>query len=498
MSLFKKGIIALSINIALASSALACTTLLAGTEATNDGSYIIARSADSDALKAQHFVIHPAKTNQTGIYSTKEHNGVNNFTYPLPKNSLRYTTVPNWKTQLHGATGFNELGVGVSGTESIFASPQALAFDPYVEDTGITEDDIPDVLLSRAKTAREAIELLGSIIEKQGAGEGFGVAVVDKNELWYLETGTGHHWVAQKMPKDKYFATGNQGRLQFYDIKRDDVLGSKNLVEFAIEKGLYNPEKEGVFNFSKAYTRDDERDRTYNDPRVWIIQQQFNPSLKQAVDDGRNFAPLLTPEKKVSVEEAKAMLRNHFEGTEHDPYTNGLNGKEPWRPISVFRTYEAHVMQVRPELPQEIGEVTYVGLGMADLTAFVPYYSGLKAYPQHYGIGTNKADSDSIYWKYRKLQTLVMTDYPKLAPIVKKAYQEWEEKTALEQKEMEAKYLAMVKTNKVGADKMLNEFNLRVMESAELLTENLTNELFTVKTKDIQDDIFFANKSKKD
>ncbi|WIF73549.1 C69 family dipeptidase [Proteus vulgaris] len=498
MSFFKKGIIVLSINIALVSSALACTTLLVGSEATNDGSFIIARSADSDALKAQHFVIHPAKSNQTGTYSTKDHNGANNFTYPLPKNSLRYTTVPNWKTQLHGATGFNELGVGVSGTESIFASPQALAFDPYVEDTGITEDDIPDVLLSRAKTAREAIELLGSIIEKQGAGEGFGVAVVDKNELWYLETGTGHHWIAQRLPKDKYFATGNQGRLQDYDIKRDDVLGSKNLVEFAIEKGLYNPEKEGAFNFSKAYTRDDERDRTYNDPRVWIIQQQFNPSLKQAVDDGRNFVPLLTPEKKVSVEEAKAMLRNHFEGTEHDPYTNGLNGKEPWRPISVFRTYEAHVMQVRPELPQEIGEVTYVGLGMADLTAFVPYYSGLKAYPQHYGIGTNKADSDSIYWKYRKLQTLVMTDYPKLAPIVKKAYQEWEEKTALEQKEMEAKYLAMVKTNKVGADKMLNEFNLRVMESAELLTDNLTNELFTVKTKDIQDDVFFANKSKKD
>lgn len=498
MSFFKKGIIALSINIALVSSALACTTLLAGSEATNDGSLIIARSADSDALKAQHFVIHPAKSNQIGTYSTKEHNGANNFTYPLPKNALRYTTVPNWKTQLHGATGFNELGVGVSGTESIFASPKALSFDPYVEDTGITEDDIPDVLLSRAKTAREAIELLGSIIETQGAGEGFGVAVVDKNELWYLETGTGHHWIAQRLPKDKYFATGNQGRLQAYDINSEDILGSKNLVEFAIEKGLYNPEKEGVFNFSKAYTRDDERDRTYNDPRVWIIQQQFNPSLKQAVDDGRNFAPLLTPEKKVSIEEAKTMLRNHFEGTKHDPYTNGLNGEEPWRPISVFRTYEAHVMQVRPELPQEIGEITYVGLGMADLTAFVPYYSGLKAYPQHYGIGTNKADSDSIYWKYRKLQTLVMTDYPKLAPIVKKVYQEWEEKTALEQKEMEAKYLAMVKTNKAGADKMLNEFNLRVMASAELLTENLTNELFTIKTKDIQDDIFFANKSKKD
>ncbi|WP_265497504.1 C69 family dipeptidase [Providencia rustigianii] len=495
---FKKCVIALSINVALISSGFACTTLLAGSDATTDGSLIIARSADSNALKAQHFVIHPAKKNQSGIYSTKEHNGANNFTYPLPKQSLRYTTVPNWKTQLHGATGFNELGVGVSGTESIFASPKALAFDPYVEETGITEDDIPDVLLSRAKTAREAVELLGNIIETQGAGEGFGVAVVDKDELWYLETGTGHQWMAQKIAKDKYFATGNQGRLQAFDVKNPDVLGSKNLIEFAVEKGLYNPATDGEFNFSKAYTRDDERDRTYNDPRVWVIQQQFNPSLKQDVADGRNFAPFLTPEKKVSVEEAKSMLRNHFEGTEHDPYTNGLNGKEPWRPISVFRTYEAHVMQVRPELPQEIGEVTYVGLGMADLTAFVPYYSGLEAYPKHYSVGSDKADSNSIYWKYRKLQTLVMTDYPKLAPIVKKAYQEWEAKTALEQKDMEAKYLKMAKTDKAAANKMLNEFNLNVMASAEKLTEDLTNELFTIRTEDIQSDIFFANKSKKD
>ena len=50
--------------------------------------------------------------------------------------------------------------------------------------------------------------------------------------------------------------------------------------------------------FLKAYTRDDERDLTYNYPRVWVIQQQFNPSLKQNVADGRQFAPMLTPEKK--------------------------------------------------------------------------------------------------------------------------------------------------------------------------------------------------------
>lgn len=495
---FKKCVIALSINMALVPSGFTCTTFLAGNEATADGSIIVARSADSDALKAQHFVIHPAKQNQTGIYSTKAHNGANDFTYPLPKDSLRYTTVPNWKTQLHGAAGFNEAGVGVSGTESIFASPKALAFDPYVEETGITEDDIPDILLSQTKTAREAVALLGHIIETKGAGEGFGVAVVDEKELWYLETGTGHQWMAQRVPNNQYFATANQGRLQNYDPKDPNVMGSKNLVEFAVEKGLYQPKTDGKFNFSKAYTRDDERDRTYNDPRVWTIQKQLNPSVKQVMAEGRQSPVFLTPEKKVTLDEVKSILRNHYQGTKHDPYSNGLNGKEEWRPISVFRTYEAHVMQVRPELPKEIGEVTYVGLGMADLTAFVPYYSGLTSFPANYATGSDHADSQSIYWKYRKLQTLVMTDYPKLAPVVQRAYLDWEAKVANQQKETEAQYLKLAKTDKAAADKMLNDFNLRVMVDAEKLTEDLTNEVFTIRTKDIQSDIFFANKAKKD
>ncbi|SUG47160.1 dipeptidase [Salmonella enterica subsp. arizonae] len=172
--------------------------------------------------------------------------------------------------------------------------------------------------------------------------------------------------------------------------------------------------------------------------------------------------------------------------------------KSPGAPSAFFRTYEAHVMQVRPWLPKEIGEVSYIGLGMADLTAFVPYYSGLKAYPANYTMGTDKADSQSIYWKYRKLQTLTMTDYPKLAPIVKKAYAEWEAKIAKEQQEVEAEYLNMAKINKDAADKMLNDFNLRIMADAEKLTEALTNQLFTLRTQDIQSDIFFANAAKKD
>ena len=483
-------------------SALACTTVVVGSEATADGSILMARSADSSALKAQHLVIHPATKGVKGMYRTADHHGANNFEYPLPENGMRYTTVPNWQTQVHGATGFNEAGVGFSGTESIFARPDALKLDPYNEETGITEDDIPEVLLPRAKTAREAVELLGHVVETIGAGEGFGVVLMDKNESWYFETGTGHQWLAQKTPKDKYFASGNQGRLQKYDPKSPDFLASKTLVEWAAKHGFYDPKKDGEFNFSKAYTRDDYRDRDYNDPRVWQIQKILTPGLKQDVSAGRTFPVWATPEKKVTVEDLKAIMRNHYESGElapHDPYTNGLKGDaESFRPISVFRTYESHLMQVRPWLPQAIGNVTYLAMGMADLSVYVPVYSGMSAYPEHWAMGTDKADSKSLYWKFRKLQTLVMTDYPKLAPVVKKAYAAFEADLAKRQAAFEAEYVKLVKTDAAAAQKKLDQFSIQAMTDAENLTESLMNEVFTIRTTDIQKANFFANRSKKD
>ncbi len=495
---FRRLALAFAVTAALSTSAFACTTIVAASGATADGSMLVARAADSNALKAQHFVIHPAKRGQSGTYRTKDHGGATDFSYPLAKNAMRYTTVPNWKTQLHGAVGFNEAGVGVSGTESIYAPDEFLKADPYNEATGITEDDIPDVILPRARSAREAVKILGSIIEKTGAGEGFGVVFADQKEVWYIETGTGHHWLATRIPADSYFASGNQGRFQKYDPKSDDYMASAGLVEFAVKNGFYDPAKDGEFNFSKAYVRNDSRDRVYNDPRVWQIQKMFNPGTVQKPNDGRTFPVFQKPEKKLTLEDMKTALRSHYQGTEHDPYTPKLNGDEPWRPISVFRSYETHVMQVKPWLPKAIGEVTYLAFGMADLSCYVPYYQGLSKVPANHGIGTDQADSSSIYWKYRKLQTLVMTDYQKLAPVVQSAYRDFEAKTAKEQAKMESDYMARVKKDPKGAAKLLDTFNTRVIQDAEKLTEDLTNRLFTIRTKDIQDTIFFKNNKKLD
>ena len=93
-------------------------------------------------------------------------------------------------------------------------------------------------------------------------------------------------------------------------------MASKNLVKWATDNGFYDSKKDGDFNFSKAYTRDDSRDRVYNDPRVWQIQKILTPSLKQPVQEGRSFPVYVKPEKKVTLEDMKSILRNHYEAGE--------------------------------------------------------------------------------------------------------------------------------------------------------------------------------------
>lgn len=488
---------AAAVALALTSSAFACTTILVGPEASADGSMLIARSADSNAMKAQHFVVHPAAKNQKGMYRTKDHNGANAFEYPLAKNALAYTTVPNWKTQVHGAVGWNSAGVGVSGTESIYAKDELLKLDPYIEDTGITEDDVHEVILPRARTAREGVLILGKIVETIGAGEGFGVAFIDKNEIWYLETGTGHQWIAQRLPRNVYFASANQGRLQDFKAGDPNFLSSPTLVSWAEKNGFYSA-KDGAFNFSRVYTRDDGRDRAYNDPRVWQIQKTLTPSLKQNARDGRSFPVFAKPEKPVTVSDLMRLMGDFYAGTDHDPYTKGLRGDEPYRPISVFRTYESHVMQVRPNLPKEIGEVTYLAMGMSALGIYVPFYQGYRQIPAEYRLGTDKVDSKSAYWRFRKLQTLAMTDFEKLSPVVRKAFNAYEAECRDKMAAFEASYVKTRAKNARKADADLQKFNTALVQRAFQVAEQVENELFTIRTKDIQDKVFFKNNKQLD
>ncbi|KJF92506.1 peptidase C69 [Photobacterium angustum] len=460
-------------------AASACTTILVGNQVTVDGSFIIARNEDHEAINAKRFNFHPAEDAQLSDFHSIGAMG-NDFTYPAAKNALQYTSNSDFDTEgtSFGAAGFNSAGVGITATETIFNNAQVLAIDPYVTKTGIGEDAIVNVILPRVRSAKEGVALLGHIIETQGTAEGFGVAFMDKEGIWYLETGSGHHWMAAKIPTDKYFVSANQGRLVDYIANHPDFMASEGLVEFAQKHHLPSAENSDSFNFHRAYSQDVEHDKTYNYPRVWTLQHMYSDGLKTEIDQGESFPVYLTPKNKLSVYDVMQGLRNHYQATEHDPYSHS-NPNDPYRPISVFRTEHSHVLQLRPELPIAIGEIQYIAYGMTALSVYLPFYQGMTSVPKALTLGDNKADSHSAYWKFRKLQTLAMMDWNQFSPIVQQAYHDFEQQTAHKQKLMEAEYIALYTTHPEQAVALINAFEHEVVALALALTEELTNELFT-------------------
>ena len=462
-----------------------CTTIIIGQEQTADGSMIVARSEDWDAMEAKNYEIFEGTDNGPREFVAKD----SPFRCELPEKALGYSALSPYNLHGHwGSAGFNTAGVGMSATESIFSSDEVLKHDPLVEN-GVAENSVFNITLPYVHTAREGVERLGMLIEKYGIAEGFGIGFVDSKEIWYLETACGHRWLACRMPKDQYFVTGNQSRFCTYDPNdKENYLASADLIEFAEKHGLYNP-AQGAFDFHEAYARDIKLDTTYNYPRVWGLQQLFSPEIKNDVTKN-TFPVFAKAAHKVTLTELRTAFRFHYDNTEHDPYLNS-NPKEPYRPVSIFRTTQTHLLQVRPELPQAIGCVNYVAMGMADLGVFLPLYQGITSYPEAYTKGNGESSDDSAYWKFRKIMVLGMTNYNKYAPIIKEAYAKFEAETDQRQREMEEEYLRIYKTQPLHAQDLLQAFSDKILNSALDLADRLQEKLFTLMTQDIQQEYLF-------
>ena len=462
-----------------------CTTIIVGQEQTADGSMIVARSEDWDAMEAKNYEIFEDTDNGPREFVAKD----SPFRCELPEKALGYSALSPYNLHGHwGSAGFNTAGVGMSATESIFSNDEVLKHDPLVEN-GVAENSVFNITLPYVHTAREGVERLGMLIETHGIAEGFGIGFVDSKEIWYLETACGHRWLACRMPKDQYFVTGNQSRFRTYDPNdKENYLASADLIEFAEKHGLYNP-AQGAFDFHEAYARDIKLDTTYNYPRVWGLQQLFSPEIKNDVTKN-TFPVFAKAAHKVTLTELRTAFRFHYDNTEHDPYLNS-NPKEPYRPVSIFRTTQTHLLQVRPELPQAIGCVNYVAMGMADLGVFLPLYQGITSYPEAYTKGNGESSDDSAYWKFRKIMVLGMTNYNKYAPIIKEAYAKFEAETDQRQREMEEEYLRIYKTQPLHAQDLLQAFSDKILNSALDLADCLQEKLFTLMTQDIQQEYLF-------
>lgn len=208
----------------------ACTTVVVGKKATTDGSTLVARNEDVGAW-SKHFYVHQATSNGPTTYVSED----NGFKTSLPKTALRYTSTPDGEQVngqwIFGESGINSENVAMSATESGTTNKKGLKADNLVKN-GISEASMLDVILPYIHSAKEGVQRLGQIIEKQGSAENNGVIFSDKNEIWYMEIGSGHTWAAVRVPDNKYAVIPNQmviGKLNLKDSK--NYMASTNLVK---------------------------------------------------------------------------------------------------------------------------------------------------------------------------------------------------------------------------------------------------------------------------
>lgn len=394
-----------------------CTTFLAGKDATIDGSTMAGRNVDTfGPLDPQKVKVYPSYHN----IDHNVHSYLNKFVGQCPRDGYRYQGVPNIDNNLHkegvfDESGFNEKGVGMSATESVYANERVLAYDPLNTESGVNEDVIVAMTLPFCDSARDAVKRLGKVIAKYGSAEGNGVIFSDENDIWYMEIVTGHHWVAQRIPDDAYAVTGNRVAIQQVDFDDpDNFMWSDGIQEFVADNHL-NPNKEG-WDFRHIFGTATSFDQHYNTPRQWYGHRLMNPSIDY---DPRDYdLPFISrTNHKISLGDIEYFLGSHYQNTPYDPLGNGTAAqKVEFRPIGLSRTQNSHILQVRPDLPKNANHIMWLCLGVPTFAPFVPFFSEATTISPSYAITPSKLNMGNLrsaYWMQRLLSLTVESHYAK-------------------------------------------------------------------------------------
>ncbi|MQS89861.1 C69 family dipeptidase [Companilactobacillus mishanensis] len=389
----------------------ACTSILVGKNASIDGSTMIARNDDTfHAVSPHHFLMHPAVKGEKG---RKVKSWLNKFEAEVPEDGYSWPAVPNvdYKTGgYYDESGINGANVAMSATESTYGNERALAFDPLEKD-GMDEDTIVRMVLPYVDSAKAAVLRTGDLIKQYGSPAGNSVLFSDKNDVWYMEIVTGHHWVAQRIPDDSYAVAANRVSIQQVDF--DDpsqFMWSEGIQEF-VEANHLNTDKTG-WNFRHIFGTDNLKDRHYNTPRVWFGQKYFNPEIIQDPEDGE-LPFIMKTDHKITPDDIEYVLGSHYNETPYDPFSPDASDadKYRYRPIGLNRTQNSHVLQIRNDVPEEFSAVMWLCIGYPTFTPYVPFYTNMTDTDPSYNDVSLTWDFKDAYWMYKSLSVLVESNY---------------------------------------------------------------------------------------
>ena len=470
----------LSAAMLLASSgAFACSNLIVGKKASVDGSVMVSYNADDYGMFG-HLCHYPAGTHPKGtmrqIYDWDS--GV--YHGEIEEAPVTYNVIGN----------INEFQLSIG--ETTYGGREEM-----VDSTGILDyGSLIYVTLQRAKTAREAISVMTSLVEKYGYNsEGETFSICDPNEAWIMEmqgTGAGSKgvvWVAMRIPDDAICAHANQSRIGKFNMKdKKNVLYSKNVISYARKMGWFNG-KDSEFSWKNTYAFPDFSGRRFCDARVWSFfnhyADDFDRYLPWALGkdkDAEDMPLWIVPNRKISVADVENGMRDHYEGTalaldttsigggvyempyRPTPLTFTVDGKQYFneRPISTQQTAFTFVSQLRSWLPREIGGVLWFGNDDANMVAYTPVYCGNTVQPVCYN--TKGADavtfsSDNAFWLCNMVSNMVYPRYSQLFPELKAVRDSLETSYFANQTSIEKQAVDLYKTDKAAALKLLNNYS---------------------------------------
>ena len=437
-----------------------CTTILIGKKASYDGSTIIARNEDSPngVFEPKRFCVVSPDEQPRHYKSVLSHVEIE-----LPNNPQRYTSVPNAITKegIWGEAGFNESQVAMSATETLTTNERVLGADPLVElvpakgrpgeegyvaevPGGIGEEDFLTIVLPYVTSAREGVLRLGELLATHGTYEMNGTAFSDADEIWWMETVGGHHWIARRVSDEAYVTMPNQLGIDEFDLadaygEQKDFMCSPDLREWMAANHLdlsltdadlglagsedsVAAEADGVhlrFNPREAFGSHTERDHVYNTCRAWAMQRSLNPS--DAWDgpeaewgpDSDDICWCRVPERKLTIEDVKDVLSNHYEGTPYDPYGNlgTPETRHRFRPIGINRNSQLAVLQIRPYAPAPARCVQWMAYGSNAFNTLVPFYGLVGDTPVYLRDTTERVTSENFYWANRLIAAIADPHY---------------------------------------------------------------------------------------
>jgi dipeptidase len=457
----------------IASPVCACFAVIAGRGASADGSVLVGHNEENYGERVLNFRRIPRRKFDSGATVRLRRGG------ELPQVPETWALFWSENPGLEFSDAYmNEWGVAVVSDNCPTREDDC--------DTLVARGEIRDggigymlrrLVALRARSAREGVQLAGSLVERFGyIQSGRTYVIADSREAWLMAVVAGRRWVAQRVPDDSVVILPNVhviGEVNLDDA--DNFLASPDLVPYAVTRGWYHPQTDGPFNFRLVYQTPD---RTAADDRQWRGQQLLT-GADTAFSPTAVLPFCVRPKEKMTVASVAAILRDRTQT------------------LSLFKTgtQETAVFQLRGDMPAAIGCVYWRTTARPDTSVLTPWYAGATDVPacyyrpvdveKHFSLehhfdpppGTFDVDLSLAWWRFKTLQDTVDGDFAPRFGVVRSAWAGFEKRLFDRQAEIERQALDLRNTDANAAREFLTDYSGRVAleacEEAKQLTARI-------------------------